>query len=65
MRAETGIVDRDVEADEVFLVLSGEGTVHFADGSGPGARPGRARPAARRGRTQWHVTERLRKLYLT
>ena len=32
--------DSDVEADEVFLVLSGAGTVTFADGSRVELRPG-------------------------
>lgn len=56
----------DVEADEVFVVVAGSGSVEFADGSptlhlGPGSvvrlKAGTS--------TVWTVTETLRKVYLT
>ncbi|OKH64289.1 cupin domain-containing protein [Mycolicibacterium goodii] len=56
----------DVEADEVFVVVAGSGSVEFADGSptlhlGPGTvcrlKAGTS--------TVWTVTETLRKVYLT
>jgi len=55
---------RDVEADEVFVVLEGDATVTFEDGEvieiGPGAivwlREGE--------QTQWEIRSRLRKVYL-
>jgi uncharacterized protein len=55
----------DVEADEVFVVLSGAATVEFADGTptlnvGPGDVVRLAAGAA----TVWTVTETLRKVYL-
>ena len=56
--------DTDVEADEVFLVLSGVGTVRFEDGSTIDLRPGVLVRLLEGDRTTWVVTERLRKLYL-
>ena len=58
-----GVV-RDVEVDEVFVVLEGDATVTFEDGEvieiGPGAivwlREGE--------QTQWEIRSRLRKVYL-
>lgn len=59
-------VSRDVEADEVFVVLSGEATITFQDGSpaielGPGSlvhlREGQ--------HTTWTVRRTLRKVYIT
>jgi prepilin-type processing-associated H-X9-DG protein len=57
--------DSDVEVDEVFLVLSGRGTVAFADGSVVELRPGVLVRLHAGDRTQWTISERLRKLYLT
>jgi uncharacterized cupin superfamily protein len=57
-------IDTDVEADEVFLVLSGAGTVTFADGSALDLRPGVLVRLHEGDRTTWRITERLRKLYL-
>lgn len=56
----------DVEADELFVVLSGSATVEFADDS-PTISIGagdlvRLAPGAK---TVWTVTETLRKVYLT
>ena len=56
----------DVEADEVFVVLSGCATVEFADGS-PALRlgPGDVARLAEGAKTVWTVTDALRKVYLT
>ena len=56
--------DVDTEADEVFLVLSGAGTVTFADGSAITLRPGVLVHLHDGDRTTWEITERLRKLYV-
>ena len=59
-------VMRDVEADEVFVVLSGAATVQFADGTAPlTLKPGDVVRLAEGTETVWTVTERLRKVYLT
>ena len=57
-------IDTDVEADEVFLVLSGAGTVTVADGSALDLRPGVLVRLHEGDLTTWRITERLRKLYL-
>jgi prepilin-type processing-associated H-X9-DG protein len=57
--------DVDVEADEVFWVLSGRGTVTFADGSVLELAPGVLVHLVAGDRTTWTITERLRKVYLT
>lgn len=56
----------DVEADEVFVVLSGSASVEFADGS-PLLRlgPGDIVRLSAGSSTVWTVTETLRKVYLT
>lgn len=57
--------DTDTEVDEVFLVLSGTGSVTFdEDGSTIDLRPGVLVRLREGDRTTWSVTERLRKLYL-
>ena len=56
--------DVDTEVDEVFLVLSGAGTVTFADGSAIELRPGVLVHLHDGDRTTWEITERLRKLYV-
>jgi uncharacterized protein len=56
--------ETDTEADEVFLVLSGAGTVTFADGSALPLRPGVLVRLREGDRTTWEITERLRKLYV-
>jgi uncharacterized protein len=59
-------VMRDVEADEVFVVLSGSATVEFADGtSSLHLGPGDVVRLAQGTETVWTVTETLRKVYLT
>ena len=56
----------DVEAEEVFVVLSGSATVAFDDDT-PGLRlrAGDVVRLAAGARTVWTVTETLRKVYLT
>jgi uncharacterized cupin superfamily protein len=58
-------VMRDVEADEVFVVVSGSATVEFADDS-PTLHlgPGDVVQLAAGAETVWTVTETLRKVYL-
>ncbi len=57
---------RDVEADEVFVVLSGSARVEFADGSPAlDVGPGDVVHLAAGTETVWTVTETLRKVYLT
>jgi uncharacterized protein len=56
----------DVEADEVFVVLSGSATVEFADGTAAlHLGPGDVVRLAAGTETVWTVTETLRKVYLT
>lgn len=54
----------DVEVDEVFVVLSGRGSVAFQDGSSLALRPGAVVHLRAGDRTVWQVTETLRKLYV-
>ena len=54
----------DVEVDEVFLVLTGAGSVTFDDGSVLALRPGVLVQLRAGDRTVWEVTETLRKLYV-
>ncbi|MBD8467849.1 cupin domain-containing protein [Plantibacter sp. CFBP 8798] len=63
---ELGVgVVQDTEIDEVFVVLSGEATVDFADGT-PSLelRPGSIGRLAAGARTTWTVRETLRKVYI-
>nr|WP_163797058.1 cupin domain-containing protein [Mycolicibacterium sediminis] len=56
----------DVEAEEVFVVLSGSATVAFADDSPSlDLRAGDVVRLATGARTVWTVTETLRKVYVT
>jgi uncharacterized protein len=57
--------DHDTEADEVFVVLAGTGTVAFEDGTTLDLRPGVVVRLHAGDRTVWTVTETLRKLYVT
>ncbi|WP_134767982.1 cupin domain-containing protein [Nocardioides sp. 1609] len=68
---ETGIweaapgTDVDVEADELFVVLAGRGTVRFDDdGSELALQPGAVVRLRAGDRTTWTVTETLRKVYV-
>ncbi|TVY05770.1 DUF861 domain-containing protein [Mycolicibacterium porcinum] len=58
-------VSRDVEADEVFVVLSGDATISFDDG-GPALdlRPGSLVRLHEGQRTTWTVRETLRKVFV-
>ncbi len=55
----------DVEADEVFVVLAGRGTVTFGDGSVIPLRPGVVVRLRAGDETVWTVTETLRKVYVS
>ena len=56
---------RDTEVDEVFVVISGRGTVRFEDGEVVTLSPGVAVRLRAGERTEWDITETLRKVYLT
>lgn len=57
---------RDVESEEVFVVLSGSARVEFDDGTAPlSLGAGDVVRLAAGARTVWTVTETLRKVYLT
>lgn len=56
--------EQDIEVDEVFVVLTGQGTVAFEDGEEIELAPGVAVRLRAGDRTTWTVTERLRKLYV-
>ena len=56
--------EADTEIDELFLVLSGAGTLSFADGSTIELRPGVLVKLHAGDTTTWEITERLRKLYI-
>lgn len=59
-------VMNDVEAEEVFVVLSGAATVEFGDGSDTlYLGPGDVVRLSAGAETVWTVTETLRKVYLT
>ena len=56
----------DVEAEEVFVVLSGSATVEFGDGTPTlHVGPGDVVRLAAGAETVWTVAETLRKVYLT
>jgi len=55
----------DVEADEVFVVLSGSATVDFSDGTSLELGPGSTVRLHAGEQTRWTVRETLRKVYLT
>lgn len=57
-------VSRDVEADEVFVVLSGRATVEVEDGPVLEVGPGDVGLLAAGSRTTWTVHEPLRKVYV-
>ena len=56
---------RDVEADEVFVVLSGDATVRFEDGESVELGPGSVVRLRAGERTEWEVRATLRKVYVT
>lgn len=55
---------RDTEVDEVFVVLSGSGTVQFEDGERIRLAPGTAVRLHAGERTVWTVVEPLRKVWI-
>lgn len=55
----------DVEADELFVVLSGSATVQFEDGSAVELHPGSVVRLHQGEHTTWTVRETLRKIYLS
>ncbi len=55
---------RDTEVDEIFVVLSGRGTVLFEDGESIDLSPGTAVLLTAGQRTTWQVHETLRKVYV-
>src|SRR3954469_18708372 len=62
----TAGVMTDVEADEVFVVVSGSATVEFADDTATlRVGPGDVVRLAAGAETVWTVAETLRKVYLT
>lgn len=55
---------RDTEVDEVFVVVSGHGTVTFEDGERLDLTPGVAVRLRAGERTEWTITETLRKVWI-
>ena len=55
---------RDTEVDEVFVVISGRGTVAFEDGERVDLGPGVVVRLRAGERTTWTVTEPLRKIWV-
>lgn len=55
---------RDVECDEVFVVLSGRGSVEFEDGEILPLAPGTMVRLHKGDKTIWHIAETLRKVYI-
>jgi uncharacterized cupin superfamily protein len=68
--AEVGIHEmspgmaRDIECDEVFVVISGRGSLEFEDGEVLPLGPGSVVRLNRGDRTIWHISETLRKFYV-
>lgn len=55
---------RDVEVDELFVVVQGAATVDFEDGTSITLSPGDVGKLQAGQKTVWTVTEALRKVYL-
>ena len=55
---------RDTEVDEIFVVLSGRGSVLFEDGESIDLSPGTAVLLTAGEQTRWQVYETLRKVYV-
>lgn len=62
--AHTVGVSTDVEADEVFVVLSGRATIEFEDGTELNVGPGDVGILPPGAHTRWTVHEDLRKVYV-
>ena len=60
----TAGVSTDVEADEVFVVLSGRATIEIADGPTLQVGPGDVGVLAAGAHTVWTIHEDLRKVYV-
>lgn len=56
---------RDVESDEIFVVLSGDATLRFDDGETFDLRPGVLVKLRAGDHTEWRVRDTLRKLYVS
>ena len=54
---------RDTEADEIFVVTDGSGTVEFEDGTTITLAPGVAVRLFAGDRTNWRIVQTLRKVY--
>lgn len=58
-------VSTDVESNEFFIVLSGDGTITFSDGSADmHLKPGSVGHLREGAATTWTVTQTLRKIYI-
>jgi uncharacterized cupin superfamily protein len=55
---------RDVEKDEVFVVLEGEGTIRFAGGEVVELGPGSLVRLSSGEKTEWEIRKTLRKVYV-
>jgi uncharacterized cupin superfamily protein len=62
--AHTAGITTDVEADEVFVVLSGRATIEFVDGTTMVVGPGDVGVLPPGSATRWTVHEDLRKVYV-
>ncbi|CAN5430432.1 cupin domain-containing protein [soil metagenome] len=56
---------RDVESDELFVVVSGRGTVSFHDGESIELAPGTVVRLHAGDQTLWTIVEPLRKVYFS
>lgn len=55
---------RDIEVDEIFIVLQGSGTVAFEGGEAIRLSPGTCVRLREGDRTVWTITETLRKVWI-
>ncbi len=55
---------RDTEVEEIFVVLAGDGTVRFADGTAVELGPGTVVRLQAGERTEWEIRSTLRKVYV-
>ncbi len=68
--AEVGIHEmspgmaRDIECDEVFVVIAGRGSIEFEDGEVLPLSAGTVVRLHKGDRTIWHISETLRKFYV-
>ncbi len=64
IREHTAGVSRDVEVDEIFVVLRGRATIEVADGTILEVGPGDVGVLEAGAQTTWTVHEDLRKIYI-